>query len=39
MSVIAFSVKSREPYTRTPRDKDYRYRAWINAQPCAVKGL
>lgn len=34
--VLAFAVKSREAYTRTPRDKDYKYRVWIGTQPCAV---
>lgn len=38
MSVIPMQISPREPYTRTPRDRDRQYLAWIRTQPCAVQG-
>ena len=34
--VIAMQIRPREPYTRTPRDRDPAYLAWIRTQPCAT---
>jgi hypothetical protein len=36
--LTAFKIMSREPYTRTPRDRDKAYLAFIRQQPCSVLG-
>ena len=34
----AYAVAPRGPYTRTPRDRDRAYLAWLRLQPCIVSG-